>query len=189
MSSDNNNSEHTTGHEYDGIKENNFPMPAWWLAIFVGTIIFSFNYYIHYTFAEAPTLLEEFQEQMKKVDANPERPLPQESELKALHSRPEIIAAGIGVYQQKCSMCHGPDGGGTIGPNLTDDHWIHGTGQRRDILNVLIKGVPDKGMPAWGKVLTSEEMSGISAYVFSLRGTKPSQPKAAEGNLAPSLLE
>ena len=77
-------------------------------------------------------------------------------------------------------MCHGPQGQGLIGPNLTDTSWIHG-GKLSEIKNTIENGVLDKGMLAWKGVLSPDEINNVVAYVHSLKGTNPPNPKAAQG--------
>lgn len=78
-------------------------------------------------------------------------------------------------------MCHGDKGQGLIGPNLTDNYWIHDKGTAADILTMVQKGVPVKGMPAWESVLSAQEQVATTAYILSLKGTNPSGAKAPEG--------
>ena len=80
-------------------------------------------------------------------------------------------------------MCHVADGGGLIGPNLTDAYWIHG-GTIDQVHATVINGVLAKGMPAWGKMLPGKEVDEVVAYVWTLQGTKPGAPKAPEGVVA-----
>src|SRR5574343_592852 len=94
------------GHEYDGIKEFDNPLPGWWLVTIYATIIFAFIYVIHYEFGSGPTLAQE----------------------------PKVLAMGAEVFTGKCASCHGNELQGLIGPNLTDKYWIHGKGKISDIV-------------------------------------------------------
>ncbi len=97
---------------------------------------------------------------------------------------PKSIANGKKVYGKICMTCHAIDGGGTIGPNLTDKYWIHGNGDFNSIMNVILHGVPAKGMlPKGGLPLKQQDIVDLTHYVQSLQGTKPAKPKAAEGKL------
>jgi cytochrome c oxidase cbb3-type subunit 3 len=91
---------------------------------------------------------------------------------------------GEETFTTNCAACHRADGGGLIGPNLTDDAWIHG-GTITDIYTTVTKGVLDKGMPAWEKVLKPEQLAEVVAYVTTLKGTNPANPKAPQGVVAP----
>ena len=84
------------------------------------------------------------------------------------------------MFTTTCVACHRPDDGGLIGPNLTDDFWIHG-GKPSEIHKVITEGVLAKGMPNWGKMLKPEQTDAVTAYVISIHGTNPVNPKAPEG--------
>ena len=98
----------------------------------------------------------------------------------AMSKEPATVASGKAVFSAYCTPCHGPDGGGVIGPNLTDAAWIHG-GTPDAIYTSVHDGVLAKGMPAWGTSLKPEEVTAVVAYVITLEGTTPANPKAAEG--------
>jgi cytochrome c oxidase cbb3-type subunit 3 len=91
-----------------------------------------------------------------------------------------IIAAGKAVYTQNCIACHGAQGEGTVGPNLTDDSWIHG-GTVNAIFKTIKYGVPEKGMISWEKTLTPKQTSDVSNFILSLQGSNPPNPKAPQG--------
>ena len=169
-----------TDHVYDGIEEYDNPLPNWWMVTFIATAIFAFIYYIHYTFGGGPTLADELAAEMKA--------LPQVATASWNDSDVEKKMAALGggdlgkaVFAGKCASCHGPDGQGLIGPNLTDKVWIHGKGQRADLMQVISEGVLDKGMPAWGSMISEADVLNVAAYVYSLRGSKPANPKAPQG--------
>ena len=100
----------------------------------------------------------------------------------ALLTDPAAIAAGKATYDQYCFTCHGMVGEGGIGPNLTDDYWIHG-GQFPDIVHTIRVGVPIKGMIAWERSLPKEDIVKVASYVWSLHGSEPSNGKAPQGDL------
>jgi cytochrome c oxidase cbb3-type subunit I/II len=93
----------------------------------------------------------------------------------------ETLEAGAKLYQAKCATCHLADGGGQVGPNLTDNFWINGDGKMPALMKVIQDGVPDKGMPVWGDTLEADEILSLSAFVRSLHGTTPGNPKAPQG--------
>jgi cytochrome c oxidase cbb3-type subunit 3 len=105
-------------------------------------------------------------------------------ELAALAANPQVLAAGKQVFSTNCVSCHKADGGGLIGPNLTDNAWIHG-GTLSEIHKTVSEGVLAKGMPPWGKVLKSDQVDAVVAYVASLKGTNPPDAKAPEGTVVP----
>lgn len=170
-------------HEYDGIKELDNPLPGWWLTTFYGTIIFAVIYYIYYTFMGGPTLQDELKVAMNEVNANKAANVKtlSEEELTAKIT-PPVIEEGKAVFATRCASCHGEKGGGLIGPNLTDNFWIHGTGTRADIYTVVSQGVADKGMPAWGELLKPEEVIAAVGFVYSLKNTNIPGGKAPQGN-------
>ena len=100
--------------------------------------------------------------------------------LLAASKEPKTLALGRTTFTTNCVACHGPEGGGVIGPNLTDDSWLHG-GEPKEILHTVTEGVLPKGMPSWGPVLKPEQMRAVVAYVISVHGSHPANPKAPEG--------
>ncbi len=114
-------------------------------------------------------------------------PAPVEEEAPAALERftdDDNLAKGKVIFEKNCAACHAPDGGGGIGPNLTDDYWIHG-GTFKDIVQTITVGVPAKGMIPWEKTLNQEKIQQVASYVATLRGTTPAQPKAPQGELVP----
>ena len=96
---------------------------------------------------------------------------------------PADLAAGKAIYTTNCVACHRADGGGQIGPNLTDDQWILGGGIK-NVFHTLNNGGRDgKGMISWKGTLKPKEMQLVASYVLSLKGSNPKDPKAAEGEI------
>jgi len=172
-------------HNYDGIQEYNNPLPNWWLVTFYGTIIFAVFYYGFYQLGSGPSLAQELVVARQELDAKrpvePKGPTQSEDELAALMTKPEALAQGKEIFVAKCVACHLEGGQGLVGPNLTDNFWINGKGTRQDILQVVRKGVVEKGMIAWETMLKPEETLAVSGYVFTLKGTNPPNPKAPQG--------
>src|SRR5690606_26955614 len=121
-------------------------------------------------------------EQWKRL--HPPKVLPAEDELRELESS-DVLASGESIYATRCAACHAADGGGQVGPNLTDDYAIHGY-SRAGILKVVHDGVPAKGMIAWGELLSHEELYAVSLYVYNLRGQTAANPKAPQGEMIPA---
>jgi cytochrome c oxidase cbb3-type subunit III len=161
-------------HEYDGIREYDNPLPRWWTAIFWATFLFAFGYFFHYHLsgkgdsiaAEYQTELVEAREALAKREMGEK---PSEEGLANLLDNPTMVDDGKALYSERCAVCHADQGQGLIGPNLTDDYWIHGKGTLLEIYDVVEKGVPQKGMPAWAKQLSPIELAKVSAYVGSIR--------------------
>lgn len=175
-----------TDHEYDGIQEYDNPLPTWWLWTFFLTIIFAFLYYIHYEVGGGPTLKDELAVAMKNLEtaAAQHAPAVTESEemLTDAMKDPKLAELGGAAFTAKCAACHGPQLGGLIGPNLTDNFWLHGKGTRMDIATVIRKGVPEKGMPPWESMLSKDEVYGLTAYILSKKGSNPANAKAPQGD-------
>ena len=186
MSEIKNQDENLTDHDYDGIQELDNPLPLWWLITFYGTILFAFIYYIHYEMGFGPSLDQELEASMAQVQTlqaqHGEEPVAVE-DLNSMIGNAEALSKGAEVFQARCAVCHGENLQGMIGPNLTDNHWIHGKGKIEDIFQVVKVGVLDKGMPAWDAILTKDDMSKVSAFVVSKIGSNPPQAKAPEGQL------
>lgn len=171
-------------HEYDGIKEYDNPMPRWWLWIFYASIIFVPLYYVlPAPFGEGPGAVAAYEADVARHLAS--RPPSAEVTLtddqrEAQASDPAVLADGKTVFAANCAACHRADGGGLIGPNLTDTVWLHG-GNPAAIHKTIVDGVLEKGMPGWGRLLRPAQVDAVTAYVISLKGTNPPSPKAPEG--------
>ena len=173
-------------HNFDGIVELNNPTPAWFMGLFYATITFAVVYLLNYhVFEWSPLQDEEYAIEMKAADVEKAAVLAKSGDLidensVKLSTDAGVLAAGKATYLQNCVACHGTLGEGTIGPNLTDDSWIHG-GTVNAIFKTLKYGVPEKGMIAWEKILTPKQTSDLSNYILSLQGTNPPNPKEPQG--------
>ena len=178
-------------HDYDGIKELNNHLPPWWTYLFYATIVFSIFYVIFYHVTDTLSLQEkEYEIEMAEAAAMAEMRLAEsqaagtafsEADL-AVSTDADVLAKGGKTYAQQCAVCHLADGGGSIGPNLTDNYWLHG-GDIKSIYTTIKVGVPDKGMISWEAMLSPTQMSDVSNYIISLKGTTPANPKAPQGEL------
>ncbi len=173
-------------HEFDGIKEYDNPMPRWWVAVFWITIIASPLYIIYFHFGTGPSELQQYQAQMDsfyEMQREQLLALGEVSEpvlVKVMDNGP-MVESGRKIFVGKCAQCHEADGGGNIGPNLTDDYWLHG-GNLMDIYVTVRDGVPAKGMISWQRQLTEADMMAVSAYVGTLQGTTPAKSKEPQGD-------
>ena len=185
---DNENEVKKTGHIYDGIEELDHAPPNWFRAIFYVSIVFGIIYFFHYTFGEGPSLNDEYQKakiaegfaQFERVAKTGGAKALSESELKAFVKSAEKKKLGAASFQAKCASCHGTQGQGGIGPNLTDGYWIHG-GKMTEVLTTIARGVPDKGMPPWGPMMSADEIQALTVFVRTLSGTNPAGAKAPQG--------
>lgn len=171
-------------HQYDGIQEYDNPMPRWWVWMFWGTFWFSLAYLFHYWVGNGSSVAESYDEEVSVANAErAKEALTQtvsEQSLTQLMADDATVASGATVFQSKCVACHLEKGQGQIGPNLTDSHWILGKGTMMDIYNVVSEGSLVKGMPAWNRQLSPEELRAVVAFVGSIRGTNV-EGKAPEG--------
>ncbi|MCK6616365.1 MAG: c-type cytochrome [Cyclobacteriaceae bacterium] len=176
-------------HNYDGIKELDNHLPPWWTWLFYGSIVWGAVYLVVYHVTDSlPLMDQEYQNEVAVA---------QEQKAKLLASQPalaidennlvyepdeQIIKNGRQVYVVNCASCHMPDGQGNIGPNLTDEYWLHG-GSVTDIYKVIKNGVQEKGMIPWGPVLSPQQIRDVTFYIKSIKGSNPPNPKAPQGEL------
>jgi cytochrome c oxidase cbb3-type subunit 3 len=162
-------------HEYDGIREYDNPLPRWWKAIFWGSFVFSVGYFFHYHLSgNGQSVAAAYEADMREAreaeaKANLAQPVSEES-LGKLMADPALMSDAKTLFGTKCAPCHGDQAQGLIGPNLTDNAWIHGQGTLSDIFSVINEGVLTKGMPAWGKQLSPIEVRKLAAFVGTRRG-------------------
>jgi cytochrome c oxidase cbb3-type subunit 3 len=178
-------------HNYDGIKELDNHLPPWWKWLFYGTIGWAVVYIIVFHLSHSlPLSQEEYQkelavaaEQARKLKAAQPETAIDESALQYIADA-AIIEKGKKVFtDNSCGSCHRNDGGGnTIGPNLADEYWLHG-GDIKNVFTTIKNGVVEKGMPAWGKSMTPENVRDVTFFVMSLKGTNPENAKAPQGEL------
>lgn len=120
-------------HDYDGIKELNHPLPSWWVFVFIATVVFSIPYWIYYHHMSGPSLNDEFNSHMEVVSAAKAEYEKKQGtfnldEYNSFIADSDALKTGAKVYKRKCKACHGTDGEGGIGPNLTDAYWLNGDG-------------------------------------------------------------
>ena len=174
-------------HSYDGIQEYDNPMPRWWLLTFAGTIAFSVLYVINIgPVGSGKGRIANYEAEMANFAAS--SPAggagPSGERLLAVKADQHEVEEGRNIFTKNCAACHRPDGGGLIGPNLTDDYWLHGAAIT-DVYNTVTNGVLEKGMPPWGKTLKPKQLEEVVAYVATLRGTNPPNPKPPQGTQTP----
>jgi cytochrome c oxidase cbb3-type subunit III len=173
------------GHEYDGIREYDNPLPFWWSAIFILTIGFAFVYPLWFHRGEHTAqaqLADDLRAREETMAAAAKRTglVVTEEVLTAWATDPDVMADGRRVFATNCVGCHGPAGAGLTGPNLTDGHQLHGS-TRLDLYQIARDGVVSKGMLAWGQILPATDVAHVAAYVATLRATFAPGGKHAEG--------
>ncbi len=179
--------DHLLDHNYDGIQEYDNPLPRWWLALFWATIIFTPLYILYFHFGGGMLAIERYdQEMIAFYDKQAEQLLAlgeiSENTLVDLMADDSMMNGGKKIFQAKCATCHGMFGEGGIGPNLTDDYWLHGA-QLMDVYATVRDGVTAKGMLAWERQLRPAELMAVSSYVGTMLGTEPPNPKPPQGDL------
>jgi cytochrome c oxidase cbb3-type subunit III len=167
-------------HDYDGIKEFDNPLPKWWVYLFYGCIAVAVVYIPYYHFGPGALPREQWAEDMTQWWANhPPPKLATHEELETMAADSSFVTTGESIYKVRCIACHATDGGGLVGPNLTDEFTIYG--QDRDkIVGVVYHGTQN-GMLAWKDQLSLTEIYQVGAYVHSLRGTTPAKAKDPQG--------
>lgn len=170
-------------HEYDGIQELDNKLPRWWVWLFNLCIVFAVVYMVYYHVLDRGALMAaEYQEEMRIGNQIKARAVAEfESKMGTLEpsTDPVMLAEGKDTFAKLCAPCHRPDGGGLVGPNLTDDYWIHGP-KFADNVKVIWEGVPSKGMVTWRGVLKPTTIHAVGSYIYTLRGSNPPNPKPRE---------
>lgn len=171
-------------HLYDGIQEYDNPMPRWWLWGFYATIVYSVLYVLNVPgIGPGDGRIASYERDVQAAEVVRKANAPPEADAASLTAAAhdgEAVARGKKVFSNNCSPCHRPDAGGSIGPNLTDEYWLHGA-EPLQVHRAVNEGVLDKGMPAWGQTLAPEQVVDVVAYVLTLHDTHPPNPKAPQG--------
>lgn len=174
-------------HEYDGIKELDNPVPMWFNGMFYASIAFAVVYLlVYHVFGWGLNQDQEYDREMAIAEAAKQEWLAQstnnidETNVQ-VDASPAVIEAGFAIYTQNCAVCHGAAGEGGIGPNMTDEYWLHG-GEIEDVFKVVKYGVLDKGMIPWEQSLTPAQIAEVSNYILTLRGTNPPNAKEPQGD-------
>lgn len=175
------------GHSYDGIKELDNVTPPWFTLTFIASIIFGIGYLWHYHVSKAgPSQYEEYEIAVTKARLEKEAYLKLKGDAVNENTVAMLDAAGIeagrALFTSNCSACHGKDGQGGVGPNLTDDYWLHG-GSIGDVFKTIRLGVVEKGMMSWKDVFSAEQIAQLASYIKSTQGSKPAGAKEPQGEL------
>lgn len=175
-------------HNYDGIQELDNVLPPWWVYGFYLTIIVAVVYYARFHIFEGENQIQEYQEEVKQAELaiaeykKTAKDLVDASTVELLTDASDINA-GKTIFLGNCIACHKADGGGGIGPNLTDQHWILGGGIK-NVFNTISEGGRDgKGMVSWKSDLKPSEIAQVASFVLSLQGTSPAEPKEPQGDI------
>ncbi|MCL6461198.1 MAG: c-type cytochrome [Flavobacterium micromati] len=175
-------------HDYDGIKELDNNLPPWWVYLFYASIVFGVVYMVRFEILGADNQEMELKKEIAQAKievAEYMKTAPDMMDEKTVTLLTEAgdLATGKEIFNTNCAACHRTDGGGQIGPNLTDNQWILGGGIK-NIFHTLVNGGRDgKGMISWKGTLKPKEMQKVASYVISLNGTNPPDAKAPEGEV------
>ncbi|MCK5815860.1 MAG: c-type cytochrome [Flavobacteriaceae bacterium] len=175
-------------HSYDGILELDNDLPPWWVYSFYMSIIFAIGYLGYYHIFDGDDQIELFNQEMlqAKIDVDEYKKtavgLIDASTVELLTDAGDL-ASGKAIFTTNCAVCHLADGGGNIGPNLTDKHWILGGGIKNVFTTVSEGGRDGKGMIPWKSTLKAIEIAQVASYIISLDGTTPAKAKAPEGDI------
>lgn len=175
-------------HDYDGIKELDNVLPPWWVNLFYLTIVFAIVYLVRFHIYNDYNQASEFETEMAIAKAEVEKykltaPDMMDKEKVTLLTDAAALAEGKAIYEAKCVACHKPDGGGSIGPNLTDEHWILGGGIKNVFNTIMEGGREGKGMVPWKSEIKPSDIQKVASYILSLQGTNPADAKAPEGDI------
>lgn len=175
-------------HDYDGIRELDNNLPPWWKYGFYLTILVAVIYMINYHVTKtAPLQKQEYANSVKKAEAEIAEYMKNsannvdENTVKMLTENSDL-AAGKEIFVATCAACHGRAGEGGVGPNLTDEYWIHG-GSVKDIFKTIKYGWPDKGMKSWKEDFSPVQIAQIASFIRTLKGTNPPKAKEKQGDL------
>ncbi|MGQ7870874.1 cbb3-type cytochrome c oxidase N-terminal domain-containing protein [Sunxiuqinia sp. sy24] len=170
------------GHEFDGIRELDNQLPPWLKYLFYGSIIFAASYLTLVFVFEDESVIQakEYQNEMAAFMEEEEAAEEDETAVPVIRTEEEIMASGQATFSKICSVCHGKFGEGLVGPNFTDEYWIHG-GTRENMHEVITTGVIEKGMISYKNILTENQIQDVITYIRSLESTNPPNQKAPEG--------
>jgi cytochrome c oxidase cbb3-type subunit 3 len=173
-------------HNYDGIKELDNSLPPWWVYMFYASIVFAVVYLVRFEVLDGDNQIVEYNKAVAQAEMELNKYKATATDLitaenVTLLTDAKDLGRGKAVFNLNCASCHLSDGGGSIGPNLTDEYWILGGGVK-NVFNTLVNGGRDgKGMISWKNTLKPADMAKVASYVISLQGTTPATAKAPQG--------
>ena len=168
-------------YEADGIQELNNNLPTWWVGVLISTSIFAVVYMFYVHGMEGTSIKKEYAESLLVKFAAQKSEGGEPTELNAMIGNKLSIDKGKEVFVANCAPCHGANGEGVIGPNLTDEFAVHGS-KPDQIFATIMAGAVEKGMPPWGPVIGEQKARLVTAYIASLKGSNPANAKAPQGD-------
>jgi cytochrome c oxidase cbb3-type subunit 3 len=175
-------------HDYDGIKELDNNLPPWWVYLFYACVVFAVVYMVRYEILGADNQEMELKKEIAQAKIEVAEYMKTAPDLMdektvTLLTDPADLATGKEIFTTNCAACHRADGGGQIGPNLTDNQWILGGGIKNLFHTITNGGRDGKGMIAWKGTLKPKEIQKVASYILSLQGSNPAAAKAPEGEV------
>lgn len=183
-----------TDHEYDGIRELDNNLPPWWVYGFWVTIVFAVAYMFYYHVLDAgPLQIEEYKIELAEAETRRAAYIERMGNLidetnVEYTDNASLLAEAKDLYIANCAACHGAEGQGGVGPNLTDQYWLHG-GSVSDIFSIIKYGVTEKGMISWQAQFSPVQMQGLTSYILNMQGTNPPNPKEPQGDIYQAPIE
>ena len=174
-------------HDYDGIKELDNNLPPWWKYGFYLTIVIAICYLTYFHLLGGDLQIARYEKSLVEAKAAQEAyqkehgDIINDANVKLITDKVQLAEAEK-IFKASCSPCHGMDAHGVVGPNLTDDYWIHG-GSIKNVFKTITNGYPEKGMKSWKTDFSALQINQLASYVKSLRGTNPPNPKEKQGDL------
>lgn len=183
-------------HEYDGIQELDNNMPPWWLWGFYFTIALAVVYLFYYEVSGwGPTQEEQYEIEMAMAAeryGTTDEIISDFAQAQILTDM-QSIERGREIYSAStnlCATCHGAQGQGLVGPNLTDNYWKHGC-DFQSIITSIKDGFPAQGMPPYGSTvrIADDDLIMLASYIMYIRGSEPDNPRAPNMSRAVECVE
>jgi cytochrome c oxidase cbb3-type subunit 3 len=154
----------------EGSDRGGAKLPVWWLAAMSLAVVWAMGYWLWAeVFAISPTPVESYTEERLAALENSVEVT--EDVLLELSTDALAMRNAAKLFVQNCSKCHGAEGEGKIGPNLTDEYWVAG-GAPLAIYQSIVEGRTLKGMPAWGRLIGPGKCKQVAAYLLTIRNTQ-----------------
>lgn len=173
-------------HDFDGIKELNNPIPFWFNLLFGVTIMVAVVYmFVYHVFNVGDLQAKEYDNEMVQAEIDKQAYIKHAGNLidensVVLLTDEAKLKEGAEMFITKCAVCHGDKGQGNVGPNLTDEYWLHG-GDVQSVFKTIKYGVPSKGMVAWQNSMNGAQMQALTSFIHTLKGTNPAGAKEPQG--------
>ena len=174
-------------HNYDGIRELDNNLPPWWKYSFYISIVWAIGYLGYFYFGGGPSSKDEYTAEVLQAKLDVEefnrKNVNNVDESNVKLADASGITEGIDIFKTNCAACHGNAGeGNAVGPNLTDNYWLHG-GTLNDVFKTVKYGWPAKGMKSWQTDLSNTQIRNVASYIQSIKGSNPPNAREPQGDL------